>query len=87
MAQLIAIEGRYQGYLNRQEADIDAFKRDESLKIPEDIHYSKIGGLSIEMQMRLNKARPETIGVAMRLPAITPAAVTAVIGYIKSSKK
>lgn len=87
VAQLIAIEGRYQGYLNRQEADIDAFKRDESLKIPEDIDYSKIGGLSIEMQMRLNKARPETIGVAMRLPAITPAAVTAVIGYIKSSKK
>ena len=87
VAELIAIEGRYQGYLARQQSDIDALRRDEALKIPENIDYSQIGGLSIEMQMRLKKAMPETIGVAARLPAMTPAALTALIGYIKSKKK
>ncbi len=83
VAELIATEGRYQGYLMRQQADIDAYARDEALKIPENIDYSKVGGLSIEMQTRLSKARPETIGVALRLAGITPAAVTALIGYIR----
>ena len=83
VAQLITTEGRYQGYLARQQADIDAYLKDESLKIPENIDYSQVGGLSIEMQGRLDKARPETIGSALRLPGITPAAITALIGYIK----
>ena len=83
VAQLITTEGRYQGYLARQQADIDAYLKDESLKIPENIDYSQVGGLSIEMQGRLDKARPETIGTALRLPGITPAAITALIGYIK----
>ena len=87
VAELISIEGRYQGYLARQQSDIDALRKDEALKIPSDINYSKIGGLSIEMQQRLKKAMPETIGVAARLPAMTPAALTALIGYIKSKKK
>ena len=83
IAELITTEGKYQGYLARQQADIDAYLKDEALKIPEDIDYSKVGGLSIEMQGRLEKARPETIGVALRLAGITPAAITALIGYIK----
>jgi len=87
VAELISIEGRYQGYLARKQSDIDALRKDEALKIPSDIDYSKIGGLSIEMQQRLKKAMPETIGVAARLPAMTPAALTALIGYIKSKKK
>lgn len=87
VAELIAIEGRYQGYLARQQSDIDALRKDEALKIPSDIDYSQVGGLSIEMQQRLKRAMPETIGVAARLPAMTPAALTALIGYIKSKKK
>ena len=87
VAELLSIEGRYQGYLSRQQADIDALRRDESLKIPENIDYSAVGGLSIEMQTRLKRAMPETIGVAARLPGMTPAALTALIGYIKSRKK
>ena len=83
VAELITTEGKYQGYLARQQADIDAYLKDEALKIPENIDYSKVGGLSIEMQGRLQNARPETIGVALRLPGITPAAITALIGYIK----
>lgn len=85
-AEQVMIEGRYQGYLARQEADIEAFRKDEALKIPDNIDYSQIGGLSIEIQMRLNKARPATIGVAARLPAMTPAAITALLGYLKSKK-
>ena len=87
VAELICIEGRYQGYLNRQQADIDALRKDEALKIPENIDYSVVGGLSIEMQTRLKRAMPESIGVAARLPGMTPAALTALIGYIKSRKK
>ena len=87
VAELICIEGRYQGYLNRQQADIDALRKDEALKIPENIDYSQVGGLSIEMQTRLKRALPESIGVAARLPGMTPAALTALIGHIKSKKK
>lgn len=83
VAELITTEGKYQGYLARQQADIDAYMKDEALKIPENIDYSKVGGLSIEMQGRLEKAKPETIGIALRLPGITPAAITALIGHIK----
>ena len=77
---------KYKGYLARQSADISDAVKEEALKIPEDIDYGKIGGLSIEMQMRLNKARPETIGQAEKIPAVTPAAITAILAYLKSSK-
>jgi tRNA uridine 5-carboxymethylaminomethyl modification enzyme len=86
VAEQIMIEGKYKGYLARQSADILDARKEESLKIPEDIDYGKIGGLSIEMQMRLNKARPETIGQAEKIPAVTPAAITAILAYLKSSK-
>lgn len=83
VATQLQIEGKYQGYLSRQQADIEAFMKDESVKIPSDIDYAKVGGLSIEIQMRLNKAKPETIGVAARIPAMTPAAITALLAYLK----
>lgn len=86
VAEQIMIEGKYKGYLARQSADILDAVKEEALKIPEDIDYGKIGGLSIEMQMRLNKARPETIGQAEKIPAVTPAAITAILAYLKSSK-
>ena len=82
----LEIEARYRGYLQRQEADIAAFRKDEALKIPKDIDYKKIGGLSNEVIMKLSKVRPETLGAASRISGITPAAVTAVLGYIKSNK-
>lgn len=86
VAEQLEIEGRYQGYLIRQKTDIDSFKKDEALKIPDNIDYSLIGGLSNEIQMRLNKHRPLTIGAMGRMIGITPAAVTAVIAYLKKSK-
>ncbi len=79
----IEIESRYSGYIKRQLSDIEVFKKDENLKIREDIDYSLIGGLSREMVYKLSKVMPSTIGEASRIPGVTPAAITAVLGYLK----
>ena len=79
----IEIEARYSGYIKRQLADIEVFKKDENLKIKEDIDYTKIGGLSREMVSKLSSVKPSTIGEASRIPGVTPAAITALLGYIK----
>lgn len=79
----LEIEAKYAGYLQHQMSDILAFRKDESLKIPKDIDYKKIGGLSNEIVMKLTKATPETLGAASRISGVTPAAVTAILGYIK----
>lgn len=79
----IEIEAKYSGYLKRQLADIEVFKKDENLKIRDDIDYSKIGGLSREMVQKLSKVKPSTIGEASRIPGVTPAAITALLGYIE----
>ena len=79
----VEIEARYAGYIKRQMADIEVFKKDENLKIRDDIDYTKIGGLSREMISKLSAVRPSTIGEASRIPGVTPAAITALLGYIK----
>ena len=79
----IEIEARYAGYIKRQMADIEVFKKDENLKLRSDIDYAKIGGLSREMVAKLSKVRPVTIGEASRIPGVTPAAITAVLSYVK----
>ena len=81
--EALVIEAKYAGYLKRQQADIDVFQKDEKLKIKEDIDYALIGGLSREMVQKLSKVRPATIGEASRIPGVTPAAVTAVLSYVK----
>lgn len=86
VAEQLEIEGRYSGYLMRQQADIDSFRKDEGLKIPEGLDYDKIGGLSAEIVGRLKKHRPATIGAMRHLTGITPAAVTAVISALKKNK-
>ena len=80
----VEIDAKYSGYLKREYEDIEVFKRDENLKIREDIDYSKIGGLSTEMVQRFTRIRPKTIGEASRITGVTPAAVTALLGYIKN---
>ena len=79
----VEIESRYSGYIKRQMADIEVFKKDENLKIKEDIDYTKVGGLSREMVSKLSSVRPSTIGEASRIPGVTPAAITALLGFIK----
>ncbi len=79
----ICIESKYSGYMKRQSADIDVFKKDEAIKISKDIDYSQIGGLSREVVAKLEKARPSTLGEASRISGITPAAIIAILGYMK----
>jgi len=79
----LEINCRYRGYVHRQQADIDALRRDEQLIIPPEIDYAAIGGLSAESIDILTRHRPETIGQANRLPGLTPAAVVAVIRHLR----
>ncbi|MBR2299969.1 MAG: tRNA uridine-5-carboxymethylaminomethyl(34) synthesis enzyme MnmG [Alphaproteobacteria bacterium] len=79
----IEIESSYAGYIKRQMADIEVFKKDENLKIREDVDYNHIGGLSREIVSKLSKVKPSTIGEASRIPGMTPAAITAILGYLK----
>ena len=81
----LEIEARYSGYIKHQEADIEFFKKDEKLKIRDDIDYSHIGGLSREMVQKLTKVKPSTIGEASRIPGVTPAAIAAILGFIKKA--
>jgi tRNA uridine 5-carboxymethylaminomethyl modification enzyme len=82
----VAIDAQYKGYLDRQAADIAAFRRDEELRLPRNLDYDRVGGLSSEIRLKLKEIMPETIGAASRIPGVTPAAVTALLGHIKSHK-
>lgn len=79
----VEIEAKYSGYIKRQLADIEVFKKDEKLKIRDDINYSEIGGLSNEMVAKLSRVRPATIGEASRISGVTPAAIMAILGHLK----
>lgn len=79
----IETDARYAAYLARQDADIRAYRRDESLHLAEDLDFSTVGGLSNEMVQRLSAARPRTLGQAARLPGVTPAAVVALMRFVK----
>lgn len=77
----------YAGYMERHEADIAAFRKDEALALPAGLDYSQIGSLSTEVRQKLEKARPATLGAASRIPGVTPAAVTALLRFVKQGKK
>jgi tRNA uridine 5-carboxymethylaminomethyl modification enzyme len=79
----LEIDAHYRGYLGRQEADIQAFRRDESLGLPSDLDYGAIDSLSIEVRSKLTAARPTTLGAAARISGVTPAALTALLRHVK----
>jgi tRNA uridine 5-carboxymethylaminomethyl modification enzyme len=83
IAEQVEIDAAYAGYLDRQEADILAFRRDEALCLPDGLDYAAIGGLSTEVRQKLAAARPATLGQAARLDGMTPAALTILLGYVK----
>lgn len=87
VAEQIEIDALYAGYLERQQADILAFRRDESIRLPADLDYGGVGGLSNEVCEKLSQARPETLGQASRIEGVTPGALTAVLAHIKRLKK
>ena len=79
----IEIKAHYKGYLKKQNADILAFKRDENLKIPENLDYDKFSGLSNEVKSKFKKIKPKTLGQALRIDGITPAAVYILLSHVK----
>ena len=86
IAEQIEIDCRYAAYIARQQTDIDAFRRDEALKLPADLDYSQVGSLSNEVRQKLAQARPATLGAAGRIPGVTPAAVMALLKYVKRDR-
>ena len=83
----IEISSHYSGYLEKQEADIIAFRKDENLMIPENIDYSKLSGLSNEVKSKFKLIRPRTLGQALRIDGITPAAVYILLSHVKKGSK
>ena len=79
----LEINSHYKGYLKKQKADILAFKRDESLEIPNNIDYDSFSGLSNEVKSKFKKIRPKTMGQALRIDGITPAAVYILLSHLK----
>jgi len=79
----VEINAHYMGYLKKQKADILAFKRDENLTIPEEINYDKLSGLSNEVKSKFKQIRPKTMGQALRIDGITPAAVYILLSHVK----
>jgi len=79
----IEINAHYRGYLKKQKADILAFKRDENLIIPDKVNYDELSGLSNEVKAKFNQIKPKTMGQALRIDGITPAAVYILLSHVK----
>ncbi len=79
----VEIDAHYSGYLKRQSHDIEAFKKDESISIPSDINYDSFSGLSKEIKTKLTLIKPRTLGQALRIDGVTPAAAIILLGFIK----
>ena len=84
ISQQVKIEAKYRPYLLQQEEDIEMFKKEEKLKIPEGIDYYKIDSISSEIKEKLSCVRPPNIGAASRIPGITPAAILGLMVYLRS---
>ena len=87
IATHLEIDAKYAVYLERQAADVEAFRRDENLKLDDDIDYATVTGLSNEARHRLSAARPRTIGQAARLDGLTPAALTLLAAHLKRKER
>jgi len=83
----VEIDAHYEGYIGRQEAEIVSFRKDESLRIPADLDYKDIPGLSNEAKEKLSEARPLSFGQAGRVDGVTPGALTILLGYLKGRGK
>jgi tRNA uridine 5-carboxymethylaminomethyl modification enzyme len=83
VVEQIEIDARYAGYLDRQEADIRALRRDDTLMLPADLDYGAVGSLSTEIRLALTRSRPATLGAAARIPGVTPAALAALLRHVK----
>jgi tRNA uridine 5-carboxymethylaminomethyl modification enzyme len=87
VAEQMEIEAAYSGYLDRQEADIVAFRKEEDMRLPADLDYRSVGGLSNEAKEKLIAVRPATLGQAARIEGLTPGAMTALLGHMRRAAR
>ncbi len=83
----LEIDAMYAGYLERQALDVEAFKRDEDLRLDPALDYASVGGLSNEVREKLSSARPVTLGQASRIEGVTPGALTALLAHVKREQR
>jgi tRNA uridine 5-carboxymethylaminomethyl modification enzyme len=83
----LEIDAQYSGYLDRQDADILAFRRDEGLTLPAELDYDAVHGLSTEIRQKLDRIRPATLGQAARIDGVTPAALTLVLAHVRAKSR
>ncbi len=83
----VEIDAHYLGYLGRQSQDIESFRKDESINIPLHFNYDSLSGLSNEIKTKLNKIRPTTLGQALRIDGVTPAAAVLILSHLKKAKR
>jgi len=86
VAEQVQIQAKYQGYIERQQGEIDKLKRHEATPLPADLDYTRVEGLSNEIRDKLNAARPETLAQAGRISGVTPAAVSLLLIYLKKRR-
>ncbi len=82
-AQQVAIQAKYAGYIDRQREEIERLRRYENTRLPQDLDYEQVDGLSYEVKQKLGDARPDTLARAGRIPGVTPAAVSLLLIYLK----
>lgn len=84
--QQVEIQNKYQGYIERQQSDIEKLLKNENTKIPDDFDYSKVSGLSLEVMQKLNQIKPESLAQAGRISGITPAALSLLLVHLKKER-
>lgn len=87
VAQQVEIQTKYQGYIDRQHDEVARHEYNESTRLPEDLDYREVHGLSLEVQQKLNQHKPDTVGRASRLQGMTPAAISLLLVYLKRGLK
>jgi tRNA uridine 5-carboxymethylaminomethyl modification enzyme len=87
IAAQLATDARYHGYLERERADVDAYRRDQGLALPVGLDYGQVAGLSTEERQKLEHTRPATLGSASRIPGMTPAGIVALLRYVRRGNR
>jgi tRNA uridine 5-carboxymethylaminomethyl modification enzyme len=86
VVEQIEIGAKYAGYIERQKDEVGRAAHYENLKLPADLDYMQVAALSIEVRQKLNKHRPETLGLASRISGVTPAAISLLLVHLKKNK-
>ena len=87
VAEQVEIQAKYQGYIDRQHDEVARHEYNETTRLPLDLDYREVHGLSVEVQQKLNQHKPDTIGRASRIQGMTPAAISLLLVHLKRGLK